>query len=104
MSRVVVQFSCGAASAVAAKLTLAKHPEAIIVNAFIKEEHPDNRRFLVDCEHWFERKVTVLRDEKYGASTVEVFKRKQFIKGRAGHHVRASSSVSCWPGLWWQVM
>lgn len=84
MSRIICQFSCGAASAVATKLTLAQHPDAMIINAFLKEEHPDNRRFLADCERWFGRAVTVLRDEKYGASTIAVFRRKQFMKGMRG--------------------
>jgi hypothetical protein len=37
---------------VATKLTLGKYPadQVEIVNAFIAEEHPDNRRFLADCE------------------------------------------------------
>lgn len=85
--RVVCQFSCGAASAVATKLTLARYGathDVQIINAFIKEEHPDNRRFLADCERWFDRPITVLRDEKYGASVIEVFKRKQFIVSRNG--------------------
>ena len=71
MSRYVCQFSCGAASAVATKLILAEqdHNDVVIVNAFLVEEHPDNRRFLADCETWFGHPVTVLRDETYGAST-----------------------------------
>jgi hypothetical protein len=86
-ARIVCQFSCGAASAVATKLALAKYGathDVQIVNAFIVQEHLDNRRFLADCEQWFGRTVTVLRDEKYGASTVEVFRRKQFMKGLRG--------------------
>lgn len=85
-NRMVCQFSCGAASAVATKLTLAKYPPAqvLIVNAFIVQEHEDNRRFLADCERWFERSIVVLRDEKYGASTDEVWRRKRFIKGLHG--------------------
>ena len=51
MARMVCQFSCGAASAIATKLTLANHADVLIVNAFLEEEHPDNRRFLKDCEH-----------------------------------------------------
>lgn len=84
MSRIVCQFSCGAASAVATKLALAQHPDALIVNAFLAKEHSDNRRFLADCERWFGRTVTVLRDEKYGADPVQVFRRKRYIKGRRG--------------------
>lgn len=83
--RVVCQFSCGAPSAVAAKLMLAQFPgRVLIVNAFIQEEHEDNRRFLADCERWFGCRVTVLSDEKYGASTDEVWRRKRYIKGPQG--------------------
>lgn len=79
MNRHVVQFSCGAASAVAAKITLARHSNVVIYNAFIQEEHADNRRFLADCERWFRHPITVLRDEKYGASTHEVWRQRRFI-------------------------
>lgn len=80
------QFSCGAASAVATKLVLAeRHPEEVlIVNAFIEEEEADNRRFLTECEQWFGHPIMVLRDEKYGASTHEVWMRKRYIKGPRG--------------------
>lgn len=86
-ARIVCQFSCGAASAVATKLAIAQYGETHdvqIINAFVKQEHEDNRRFLTDCEKWFGRPITVLRDEQYGASTVEVFKRRQFMKGPRG--------------------
>ncbi len=86
-SRIVVQFSCGAASAVAAKLAIAQYGmthDVQILNAFIANEHEDNRRFLVDCESWFGRQVTVLRDEKYGADAHEVFRRERFMKNQFG--------------------
>lgn len=87
MSRIVCHFSCGAASAVATKLALAQYSathEVIIVNAFVVEEDEDNRRFLADCERWFHRPITVLRDEKYGASVFEVWRRRRFMKGPRG--------------------
>jgi hypothetical protein len=85
VSRIVAQFSCGAASAVAAKLALAQYGERVILlNAFIANEDDDNRRFLADCEVWFDRKATVLRDEKYGADINQVFRKVGFIKGRNG--------------------
>lgn len=85
--RIVCQFSCGAASAVATKLALAQYGQTHdvqIVNAFVLQEHQDNRRFLADCERWFGHQITVLRDKKYGASIVEVFRREQFMKNRSG--------------------
>lgn len=84
MSRIVCQFSCGAASAVATKLAQAQYGNVEIVNAFLEEEHPDNRRFLADCERWFGQTVTTLRDEKYGGSALEVFRRERYLKGRSG--------------------
>ena len=56
---IAVWFSCGAASAVAAKLTLARFAhncDVRILNNPIAEEHPDNSRFLKDCEQWFGKK------------------------------------------------
>jgi hypothetical protein len=85
--RMVCRFSCGAASAVATKLAIAQYGETHeirIINAFIVEEHEDNRRFLADCEEWFALPITVLRDEKYGASALEVFRRKRYMAGRGG--------------------
>ncbi len=81
LPRIVCHFSCGAASAVATKLILSKydHARVVIYNAFIVEEHPDNRRFLADCERWFNHPITVLRDEKDGASVHAVWKRKRVM-------------------------
>jgi 3'-phosphoadenosine 5'-phosphosulfate sulfotransferase (PAPS reductase)/FAD synthetase len=84
VSRRVVNFSCGAASAVAAKLTLSKDPAAVVVNVFVAEEHEDNRRFLRDVEAWIGAPVVVLRDEKYGASAYEVMRQKRFTKSQHG--------------------
>lgn len=52
---IVVWFSCGAASAVAAKLAVDLYGggnNVMIVNNPIKEEHPDNLRFKRDVEKW----------------------------------------------------
>ena len=85
MTRVVAQFSCGAASAVATTLAIEKYGDAVhVINAFVADEDDDNRRFLVDCEKWFGRPVTVLRDEKYGASAANVWRKRRFIVNRNG--------------------
>lgn len=84
---IVSQFSCGAASAVATKIVLNQYAltcDVKVINAYLKEEHPDNRRFLEDCEEWFGTRVVRLCDEKYGGSAREVFRRKRYTKGRHG--------------------
>lgn len=86
MSRIVCRFSCGAASAVATKLILAEYPtdQVLIVNAFIKEEHEDNRRFLAECEKWFGHPIMDASDDKYGSSTDEVWLRERFMVSHLG--------------------
>ena len=85
-TRYVCRFSCGAASAVATKLTLALYPaeQVLIVNAYIKEEHQDNRRFAADCEKWFDHQVLILWNSKYSGSTDEVWRRERYMKGPFG--------------------
>lgn len=84
MIRTVIQFSCGAASAVMTKILLAELPaeQVLIANAFVKQEHEDNRRFLADCEKWFAHPVKVVMSEKYHGSTYEVWQGKRFMKNR----------------------
>jgi 3'-phosphoadenosine 5'-phosphosulfate sulfotransferase (PAPS reductase)/FAD synthetase len=77
-NRTVSWFSCGAASAVATKLMLAEGEPITIAYCRVKEEHPDNMRFLKDCEKWFGQKIVILENEKYKGSCHEVFK-KQFF-------------------------
>ena len=85
MSRILCLFSCGAASAVATKLAIAEFGDrCVIVNAFIQEEHPDNRRFADDCEKWFGMPIIRLRDTKYDASAIKVFETVGFIVGPSG--------------------
>lgn len=87
MSRIVCQFSCGAASAVATKLVLAQAGRTVpvaIINAYLKEEHADNRRFLEDCEDWFGTAIVRLSDERYGGSARTVFRQRRYLKGLQG--------------------
>ena len=79
VKRIVSWFSCGAASAVATKLALAEKEEVSIVYCEVKEEHPDNKRFLKDCEKWFGQKISVMKDEFYDGSIYKVFE-KQYMR------------------------
>lgn len=72
--RTVAWFSAGAASAVAAHLT----PEAVVAYIDPGSEHPDNQRFLDDCEPWLGRKIVRLRSDRY-SDTWEVWERTRFL-------------------------
>jgi 3'-phosphoadenosine 5'-phosphosulfate sulfotransferase (PAPS reductase)/FAD synthetase len=83
VSRVVCWFSCGAASAVATKLTLADHPDAVVAYTDPGSEHPDNERFLADCERWFGTTIVRLKSTKY-VDTWDVWKKRRYLVGPSG--------------------
>jgi len=82
--RRVVWFSCGAASACAAKLTIQKDPSASVVYCDTsKSEHPDNKRFLTDVEKWIGKAVEIIRSDKY-KTIEEVFEKRRYMSGPKG--------------------
>lgn len=67
-SNIVVWFSCGAASAVAARETLKLYGDTCnvrIVNSPVLEEGWDNRRFLADVEKWLGQKIEIATRSRY---------------------------------------
>jgi len=84
--RVVGWMSCGDASAVACKLSLKRYAGTnSVVIAYIDTgaEHPDNERFLKDCEAWFGQEIVRLKSDRY-ASTWEVWEKRRFLVGPQG--------------------
>jgi 3'-phosphoadenosine 5'-phosphosulfate sulfotransferase (PAPS reductase)/FAD synthetase len=83
--RIICRFSCGAASAVATKMTLRKygHDRVEVNYCDPGSEHPDNKRFLADCERWFGKTVIVLKSDKY-ADTWAVWEGERFIASQHG--------------------
>ncbi|OUS29153.1 hypothetical protein A9Q98_06335 [Thalassotalea sp. 42_200_T64] len=85
-NRIVCWFSCGAASAVATKMMIAKsndNQELVIAYCEVEEEHPDNKRFLKECEIWFGQKIIILRNEYYKGSIYNVFE-SNYMRTPAG--------------------
>jgi len=84
MSRVIAWFSCGAASAVAAKLAVKKHPDCRVVYCdTMVSENEDNRRFFLDVCEWIEKPITVIKSAKYN-SVDEVFEQTRWMNGIKG--------------------
>lgn len=82
--RIVSWFSCGAASAVATKLAISTGVKVEIYYCEIAEEHPDNKRFIKECEEWFGQRVQVVGNDKYNRSIDEVFHRTRYLVGPFG--------------------
>lgn len=85
---IAVWFSCGVASAVAAKLTIEKYGNTnkiLIVNNPVVNEHYDNQRFLNDIEKWLNVKIIKAINSKFpSADIVDVFDKIKYISGVAG--------------------
>lgn len=85
LPRVIVWFSCGAASAVAAKLALEKYPSrcTIVYCDTSADEHPDNQRFLKDVERWLDVTILKIKSKKYD-SVDDVARLRRYMSGPKG--------------------
>lgn len=84
MARVVVWFSCGSASAVAGKLALNQYGDDVIFACcVIPNEHPDNERFLRDCEKWYGKDILRLSNPKY-KDAWDVWEKTKYLVGPTG--------------------
>lgn len=83
--RVVAWFSCGATSAVATKLALAKygHERVVVARIVLEGEHEDNNRFAADCQRWFNAPITNLQASKY-KDHWGVIEGERYINGPSG--------------------
>jgi hypothetical protein len=85
MNRVLAWFSCGSASACAAKLAVEKYGDRceVLYCDTLAYEHPDNRRFLADVERWIGKPIKILKSDKY-TDIYDVFERTRWLVGIGG--------------------
>jgi 3'-phosphoadenosine 5'-phosphosulfate sulfotransferase (PAPS reductase)/FAD synthetase len=83
--RILAWFSCGAASAVAAKIARERYGERVEVLYCdtSADEHPDNARFMADVERWIGCPVKRLQHPKY-KTVADVFMGERYIVGPMG--------------------
>lgn len=81
--KVIAWFSCGATSAVATKFAIDAYDNVEVYYIDTGGEHPDNQRFLRDCQEWFGREVHVRKSHVY-ATPMEVFRGTRFLNGPNG--------------------
>lgn len=86
--KIAVWFSCGAASAVAAKKTVERYGSSAdirVLNNPVIEEDEDNRRFLKDVEAWVGVKIESVAAKKFpSASAVDVWAKHKYMSGVSG--------------------
>lgn len=85
---IAVWFSCGAASAVAAKKTIEQYGDTHIVRVInnpVAEEDEDNRRFLKDIEKWIGTEIEISTNRRYpSCSAMDVWENRQYMSGVKG--------------------
>lgn len=83
--RVLAWFSCGAASACAAKLAVTKYGERceVLYCDTLAFEHPDNPRFLADVSRWIGKEIKILKSPTY-SDIFDVFDKTGWLVGPAG--------------------
>lgn len=83
--RIVVWFSCGVTSAVAAKIVTSKykHDHIAILYCDTGSEHPTNIKFLKDVEKWIGHEIKILKSKKY-KSHWDVIEKTRYLVGVQG--------------------
>lgn len=106
---VIAWFSCGVTSAVACRIALSLYNDVQVYYIDTGSGHPDNTRFLADCEEWYGRPIHTIRSDKY--SSVADVLRKGYINGPTGAactlklkkevRYKLEKDLGCWDGQVW---
>lgn len=104
--RIVCWFSHGVASTVAAKIAMeinnqSENPkELVVVSIYLKDEHEDNKRYLIDCEKYLGQKIEIITCEKYESSVDKVIEKTRYMSGVNG--ARCTKELKKQARLDWQ--
>ena len=86
IKRVVIWFSAGVTSAVAAKIAVNKYRDALPVHLVYCDtgsEDEDNARFAQEAADWIGLPLEIIRNEKYN-DTIAAYRSSGFIKNQHG--------------------
>ena len=84
MKTTICWWSAGITSTVATKIALETYENVQIYFCETNQHHPDNARFLADCEKWFGQKINILTNNKW--KSVENVLDKGYINSPHGAH------------------
>lgn len=80
---IIAWFSAGISSAVACKLALDKYNDVKLIYIQIDQVHPDNARFINDCEKWYGQEILMRRSIKF-KSPIDVALKTKYVNGPQG--------------------
>ena len=107
---ILAWFSCGATSAIACKMALQMYDDVKVIYIETNSGHPDNMRFLKQCEFWFDHEIEIRQSTKY-KDVDDVLLRAKYINGPNGasctYHLKKEvryqieKEVGTWDGQVW---
>lgn len=80
---VIAWFSCGCVSAIACYMAVSKFNFVRIYYIDTGQEHPDNIRFLHQCEEWYQLPIRVVKNEKF-SDAFDVCEKTRYLNGPSG--------------------
>lgn len=81
--QVIGWFSAGVTSAVAVKIAIDQGHNVVPIYFETGSAHPDNTRFISDCEKWYGRKIITFQNSKH-SSVIDLLKKISYVNGPAG--------------------
>jgi hypothetical protein len=82
-ARTIAWFSAGITSAAACKIALDTYPDVALIYIETGRAHPDNARFIADCERWYGQPIRTVRNTKY-ADHFDVIAKRRYVNGPGG--------------------
>jgi 3'-phosphoadenosine 5'-phosphosulfate sulfotransferase (PAPS reductase)/FAD synthetase len=82
---IIAWFSCGITSAVACKMAIEMYGKDNVTLYYIHIDtaHQDNERFIADCEKWYDKKIKIVKSNKY-SDQFDVIEVNRFINSPVG--------------------
>lgn len=81
--QVIGWWSAGVTSAVAIKLALDQGHDVVPIYFDTGSAHPDNARFMADCEQWYGRKILTFKNSRY-ENVLDLVHKRRFLNGPGG--------------------
>jgi len=79
----IAWFSAGITSAVACRLAIDLYNDVEIYYIEVGLSHPDNQRFIEDCEKWYNKKIHIVSNGKYD-NHIDVINKTRYVNGVGG--------------------
>lgn len=77
----IAWFSAGITSAVACKMALDMYDDVEIYYIETGSAHPDNARFISDCEGWYGQKINIVQNSAGYVDHFDVIDKERYING-----------------------